>query len=527
MIIFEKVSYSYPDGVGAIKEMTLHIKAGERVAVLGNNGSGKTTFALLINGILKASSGRIMVNGLNPARLEDSSILKQRVGLVFQNPDNQLVATTVEREIAFSLENMNVRHPEIGIRVDKSLEFFGLCGFRNRLTSELSGGEKQKLALASVMVAEPELLILDEPGSYLDESGKQLLSRAVEGLLFHNKELTVIRITQYSYVTEQYERIIVFKDGNILMDGSPDQIFSDIDSCRTAGIDVPLKYRMKGGIGFPKAGPSTSSGRRATAANTKTISLHAVAFSYDNAHGNQLFDNLNLRLENGRIYGIVGPSGSGKTSLIQLMAGLLEPVTGKIEYEGFDFKPGAVAISFQHPERQFFLETADKEIRFGAENLALPDINAIVEACYKLIGLLKEKFSTRDPFSLSGGEKRRLAFGTILSLRPHFIFFDEPTCGLDAEGVDLFKNMVLRLHGDGIGVVVISHYGNIIFELADKIIALDKGRIDFAGEKEEFFRTYDYSSFLSNPEMVAEQKARWGELRCFTEADLAKAIRKS
>jgi energy-coupling factor transport system ATP-binding protein len=521
MIKLDKVIYRYFDGTDAVNDLSLDISRGERLSIIGNNGSGKTTLALLISGIIRPTSGEIRIDGLNPIRNEENLKIKRKVGLVFQNPDNQLVSTTVEREIAFSLENLNIANPEIRKRVDSSLRFFGLENFRTRLTSELSGGEKQLLALASVMVAEPEILILDEPGSYLDETGKCLLAEGVKMLMSHNKELTLIRITQYSYVTEDYRRVIVMKDGRIIMDGAPESIYANFDECHRAGIAVPLKYRIEKRIDKASRSMPDSSNDKKSKERIKNIELRNLSFGYDTGDKRiPLFENLNIKLSNDCIYGIVGRSGSGKTTLIQLITGLLKPERGKVQYKNFDPKPGDLVISFQHPERQFFLDTVDKELRFGPENLKLPEIDKIVEDCYHLSSLPKEKFSGRDPFTLSGGEKRRLAFGTILSLRPHFIFFDEPTCGLDFDGICLFKELVRKLHLKGIGITIISHYGDIVFELADEIIPLAKGKECTIWEKHAFFKKYDYSAFLSTPEIVAYQKKLWGEIRYFTESDL-------
>lgn len=525
MIKLDKITYRYHDGTCAVNNLSLNIASGERLSIIGNNGSGKTTLALLISSILKPAEGEIRIKGLNPAVAGESQIIKSKVGLVFQNPDNQLVSTTVEREIAFSLENLNIPHPELRERVEASLHLFGLDHFRKRLTSELSGGEKQLLALASVMVAEPEILILDEPGSYLDETGKRLLSDAVGMLMSHIKDLTLIRITQYSYVTEDYGRVIVLKDGQIVMDDSPESIFKNVESCRKAGIAAPLKYRIETGIDFPRQSEKKIPSNQIDKNCIEEIELSNISFSYDTNNKNDLlFKDLNIRISNDNVYGIIGRSGSGKTTLIQLMAGLIKPSRGKIDYHNFKPKPGDLAISFQHPERQFFLDSVEKELRFGAENLELPDINKIVEDCYHMISLPREKFSSRDPFTLSGGEKRRLAFGTILSLRPHFIFFDEPTCGLDYDGIILFKELVRKLHSGGIGVVIISHYGDIIFDLADKIIPLARGEECTVLDNQSFFRNYDYSTFLSTPEIIAYQLKLWREIRYFTESDLISGL---
>ena len=523
MIHFENVTFAYPNAAPTLNSLNLHIKKGERVVITGNNGSGKTTLALLINGVLRPTGGTINIDGLDPSVDKDNNELKRKVGLVFQNPDNQLVSTTVEREVAFSLENMNIPHDVMHTRVERMLEFFGLIDFRSKLTSDLSGGETQRLALAAVMVAEPDILILDEPGSYLDQTGKKLLNKAIDHLLVEKENLTVLRITQYTEETEPYNRMLVFKDGRIEYDNSPEYIFTHAESGQSLGVDIPFKYQIKAGIVDDTEDATTASAMSDTK-NQSGIILDSVAFGYDSGPAGRLFDDLNLELQSGKVYGLVGPSGSGKTTLIQLLAGLIKPDSGKINYEGFKPLAGKLAVSFQQPERQFFLETVDKEIRFGAENLGFDDIDRIAGQCYSLIGLDKDKYSSRNPFTLSGGEKRKLAFGTILSLKPEFIFFDEPTCGLDQPGINKFKSLAVRLKRDGIGMVIISHFGDIIFDLADEVIALHYGRIQSVLPRKDFFLMADYGNYLSTPDLVAYQKEVFGEVRYLNRRDLMNNI---
>jgi len=521
MIKFSNVSYSYSDGTTALKDINLHFARGERVSIVGSNGSGKTTLALLINGILRADSGTIEIDGLNPSKEDDNKLLKRRVGLVFQNPDNQLVSTTVEREIAFSLENMNVPSAEMKKRVEQAMDLFGLSQFYNRLTSDMSGGEKQRLALAAVMVTGPEILILDEPGSYLDESGKQLLDDAITLLLNEKKDLTVLRITQYSNVAAGYDRMVVFDDGRIVGDDKPEAIFASVNADEILGIEIPLKYRIKKMSKRIVDSPQRVDKNITHKKNIKSISVESVSFDYETKRtGRLLFENIDLKFESDKVYGLVGPSGSGKTTLIQLMAGLLKPLGGKISYNGFQAQPGDIAIAFQQSERQFFLETVDHEIKFGAGNLARNDIEKIVDNCYHLIGLDREYYGRRNPFTLSGGEKRRVAFGAILSLEPTFIFFDEPTCALDYRGIELFEKLVTQLKNDGIGVVIISHHGNIVFKLADEVIVLNGGRVESVESKMDFFSGVDYGSYLSEPELISFQLEEFGEFRYFSEEEL-------
>ncbi len=520
MIKFKNVTYQFPDGFRPLNNITLNISKGEKVAVVGANGSGKTTFALHINGILKAYSGQVLVSGFDPAVEAENRLLKPEVGMVFQNPDNQLITMTVEREIAFSLENQNVDFQEMRTRVDNMLELFALAKYRNKLTSELSGGEKQRLALASVLITEPSILVLDEPDSYLDQTGLDILNEAIDGLLCRQKELTLVRITQYSTVAEKCDRMILFKAGAIFREGRPDDIFSDNHLCQTAKIEVPLKYRIEHGFDFPRRDQDAGIRPSRQILTDKKIKLEDIEFGYEKGAENNLFNSLNIEIESGKIYGLVGPTGSGKSTLIQLMAGLLKPNTGKVLFDGFESKAGAVVISFQQAERQFFLNSVNDEILFGAENINSPDPQKTADECYRLVGLDKDKFAKRDPFSLSGGEKRRLSFAAILSLNPSFILFDEPICGLDYSGYELFKKLVVELKSQGKCIMIISHQGDTILELAEKVLVLDNGKLDKYESINSFFGSADYDKFLSIPELISYQQTNFSSVDCFSENQL-------
>ena len=523
MIKFDQVSFEYPGGKRVFDNLSFEIAPGEQVAVVGGNGSGKTTLMLLIDGILKAHKGTIEIGGLNPSNEKDKERIHQKVGLVFQDPDNQLVSTTVEREIAFSLENMNVPHPELGDRVHSLIDSFGMNSMTNRLTSELSGGEKQKLALASVMITNPDILILDEPGSFLDESGKQILALTVKGLIEQIPHLIIIRVTQYARIATEYGRIIALHDGAIVADGPASEVYADIDKCKRWGIDIPLEYRLSSvGNYESNNNPAESDPPIASSAIApQSIRLDKISFGYES--GNPILGEVNVLLENGNVYAVVGPSGSGKSTFLQIIAGLLKPTEGDIYYEDFQPQRGDITMSFQQAEKQFFLETVDKELRFGAENLAKSEIEDIIARCYQTIDFNKNEFSSRDPFTLSGGEQRRLAFGTVLSLDPKFVLFDEPTCALDARGTELFRRLVRQLRDEGRGIVIVTHDGNLVLELAEEIFVLSNGSISESYDKATFFESVDYSTYLSVPEIIKYQMDKLGRVKYFNEKELFEA----
>ncbi len=222
----------------AVKSLSFEINEGEFVAVLGHNGSGKSTVAKLANGLLLPESGDILVNGMNTKDEENDIAIKQTVGVVFQNPDNQIVATIVEEDVAFGPENLGIEPSEIRKRVDESLKAVGMYEYRKHGPHKLSGGQKQRVAIAGIIAMEPRCIILDEPTAMLDPVGRRDVMRAIRHL---NKDMgiTVVYITHYMEEAVEADRIIVMDDASLLMDGTPREVFQNIEKIREIGLDVP------------------------------------------------------------------------------------------------------------------------------------------------------------------------------------------------------------------------------------------------------------------------------------------------
>ncbi|HQL23938.1 MAG TPA: ATP-binding cassette domain-containing protein [candidate division Zixibacteria bacterium] len=477
MVRFEGVTYRYGAGApAALANVGALIQPGESVAVMGANGSGKSTFARLAAGLFAPTEGRVTVRN---QRGEDT-----RAGILFQNPDNQMVAVTVEKEIAFALENAAVPPDVMARRVTQTLKRFSIAHLRQRLTAELSGGEKQRVALAAVMVSEPTVLVLDEPDSFLDEAGKAMLRTELENLRRSQPSMIQIHITQYPQTARQYPRLMVFFEGRVAADGRPERIFADDAFCRETAIAFD-----------PRASDGEGSGAASIAAKDRRVArveLKEAAFAY--AAIGPVLPPLNATVQSGEVLGVVGPSGSGKSTLGLLLCRVLEPTSGRILYIGPEggpvfpeSAPGRVSAILQQPERQFFLPTCEQEVEFGPENIGRPLTITETHAMLRLAGLDPTVFGKRDPFRLSGGEKRRLAFAAVLSLRPDIVVFDEPTCGLDQEGVGRFIRLARTLRAGGAGVVVISHDGDVIRALADGVLVLGRDREYRLIGADEFF----------------------------------------
>jgi energy-coupling factor transport system ATP-binding protein len=498
MIRLERVTFRYrDDSPPVLRNLDLTVSDGESLSVMGVNGSGKSTLAKILAGLLEVKQGRVHIDRNDAGRLP--------VGILFQNPDNQMVAVTVEKEIAFALENFGTPQPEMERLVSEALERFSIRHLRRRLTSELSGGEKQRVAMAAVMVCRPAVLVLDEPDSFLDESGKAALMEELARLRRENPDMIQIHITQYPSTAQRYPRLVVLDNGSVAADGPPSEIFQRRDFCLRTGLSFsPEDGRQLVVPEFPRDDTGAADA-------VETIRLKNVGFAYLDGH--PVLRNLSFTWRWGEIVGLVGPSGSGKSTLGLLLCGLLKPDSGSVAYLNREEQPvspekraGQVSAVFQQPERQFFLPTCAKEVAFGPQNFGRRLRAADVADLLAMVGLQPDMFADKDPFTLSGGEKRRLAFAAVLSMFPRFVVFDEPTCGLDQEGVGRFILLAQALKRRGLGMMVITHDGDIIKHLTDRVLLLQRDAGYFLYTKDEFFQSGRWVGVVSPP--AAEEICR-------------------
>lgn len=493
MVKLENVTFRYTeDGPPALQNVNLEIRPGESVCVMGANGSGKSTFARLLAGLIRLRQGQVKITSADAGKIP--------VALIFQNPDNQMVAVTVEKELAFGLENLGYSQGDMERLIAQSLETFNIGHLRNRLTTELSGGEKQRVALASVMIFRPNILVLDEPDSFLDEEGKTALRKELANIRSQRPSMVQIHITQYPHVAQQYKRLLVFDRGEVVADDSPENIFADTALCVKAGLT--FRPDDKASLIVPMADDYANQDR---AGRVRAIDIKQAGFKYtDNGY---VIRNLGCEIRGGEVLGVVGLSGTGKSTLGNLICGLLKPSSGRVLYVGKDSEVidaenifGRVSGVFQQPERQFFLPTCGEELAFGPKNFGRTLSREQLGALFAMVGLDADDFVSRDPFTLSGGEKRRLAFAAVLAMSPDFVVFDEPTCGLDPEGVGRFVVLARRLKSLGTGLVVISHDGQVISSLADRIVLLRGDASNLVMNRDEFFADSVYSTVVSSVE---------------------------
>jgi len=251
MIEISDLTFSYPtetttepDTSQILDEIGLTIREGESIGMMGANGSGKTTFARCLNGLLQPPAGAVRVDGLDANKLENLAEIRRRVGLVFQNPENQIVSTTVESEIAFGLENLGTPHDKMHVIVDEMLKKFNLMQYRMHPPHLLSGGEMQRLALAAVMAMSPQYVIFDEPTSLLDFPARSTVLSLIEGIHKQHKTTTTLLITQYPEEVLFLDRLLILHDGKLLFDAPPQQVFQEVDALRKIGLAVPLEFEV-------------------------------------------------------------------------------------------------------------------------------------------------------------------------------------------------------------------------------------------------------------------------------------------
>lgn len=510
-----------------LKGVDLTIKKGEFIALLGRNGSGKTTFSKQLNAILRPSEGTVTVDEMGTKDADKLYEIRQRVGMVFQNPDNQMVAANVEEEVAFGPENLGMESDTIVARVKQALEQVRMWKRRKTAPNHLSGGQKQRIAIAGILAMHPDYIVLDEPTAMLDPKGRKEVMEALQRLN-QEQEMTVILITHDMEEAALASRVILLADGQVRFDGTPEKFFGADVLLAEMGMEAPLSYRgrkfIDSDVFVEKVGDAREdeaatgkrknlseydkSGREWEASselvdkkknekaeaetdekNQDLLSLQHVSYIYSpgTAYEKVALDDVSLSLGKGEIVGLAGHTGSGKSTMIQLLNGLLKPTGGTVTFEGKDihakgysgnYLRSRVGMVFQYPEHQMICDTVWEDVAFGPGKQGLTEeaCKTRVEEALRFVDL-PEKYYQASPLQLSGGQKRRVAIAGVLAMHPEYIILDEPAAGLDAEGKrEIFDRIRRMSREQGIGVLLVSHSMEDLAEYADRIIVLDDGK---------------------------------------------------
>ena len=478
-----------------LRDVSFTLKRGEWIVLMGANGSGKSTLARIANGLLLPSEGELIADGISSWQHARLLELRQCVGLVTQDPDNQIVSTSVFDEIAFGPQNLGWEPERIYAAVSDALARVGLSEeeFAKRDPGSLSGGERQRVVVAAILAMLPNYLVLDEPTSLLDPLAR---AQILETVAYAAKSGQGILYTTHILKEASFaDRLLVLDHGSIVYDGVPEELLRDGEALRAYGlVATPKRKIAKQGDG-PFASDLKQKDRPPASLTLPKLTLEKVSYSYpDDTRKAPILTDIGCELSAGECLLLVGPSGSGKSTLLSIAAGLLEPTSGKVSLWGNTSGkagkapyPGQIGLVFQQPETQLFAQTIADDILFGPKNLGLLDKpgkkdkksrkkrkksrkarknkysiestadTELITEVLKAVGLSPVRFMDRSPFSLSGGEAQRAAIATTLALKTDFLLLDEPTAGLDAEGKVFVYELIQDLLAEGKGVAIATH----------------------------------------------------------------------
>ena len=510
----------------ALDGISVTIEKGSYTAVLGSNGSGKSTLAKIIDILEVPDSGKVVIFGKDAGDDDKFWEIREHCCCVFQNPDNQIVGTMIEEDVAFGPENLGIPNPELRERVDQALKDVGLYEFRHKETMALSGGQKQKLAIAGALAMKPDILILDEATAMLDPSSRDDFLELVERMRVE-KGLTLITITHDMTEALRCDKIVIVSKGKVAAEGTPEEIFLSEDLWKY-GLKRPVKINFafeiakltgstlskedlksnetliaslikmlkKPGL---KAPENVKVDKAEADENDIIMSVKGLSYVYPGSD-TKAIDDINIDIRRGEVLGIVGESGCGKTTLISHMNAILRPQTGDVIIHTKDGDLSCrnkkdtmtirqnVGLVFQYPEYQLFEETVYKDIAYGLKkmNVSKEEQKELIADAAAKVGLTERELDS-SPFELSGGQKRRAAMAGVLVMKPGILVLDEPASGLDPKGRQEMFAIIKGLRDSGTTIILVSHNMDEAAVNCDRICLIDNGKIKAVGKPSELF----------------------------------------
>lgn len=503
------VTLRYGNSV-ALDDVTLEVCRGERICVLGANGSGKSTLASVICGLLAPDEGDVELAGhaVCTGGVPDLAAYRdarRQLGLVFQNPDDQIVTSVVADDVAFGPENLGVPRAQISARVARELRRVAMEKYAHADPSRLSGGQRQRVCIAGALAMEPAVLVLDEPSSLLDVRGRAAIMRVMGRLAAAGA--TLVHVTHFMDEALAADRVVVMQHGHVALEGTPDEVFAakNAQVIEALGLEMPFEARLAVALrqaeaaGGAIAAPGAPSDEKpaacaacAPAAEPLAILAHDLGFSY--GPDAQALDGVSLKVPARATTAIVGQTGSGKSTLLRLLCGLEAADAGSLTVCGINAatKRGrrqvrrAVGYVMQHPERQLFAQTVAEDVAFGPRNqgLSAAEVERRVAHALDLVGLADRRDAS--PFELSGGQQRLAAIAGVLAMEPELLVLDEPTAGLDPRGRARLRALMADLAAHGVTLLQVTHSMEDAAR-ADHVVVLDQSHVLAAGTPAEVF----------------------------------------
>lgn len=552
IIKLDDVSFSYGhEAQNALDHVSLAIEKGEFVGVIGPSGAGKSTLAAVMSGAIPHHYtgqlfGATLVDDRDTCEITLTDISRV-VGSVLQDIDAQMVAPIVEDEMLFGLENFGIPHDQIEERISQTLTTVGISDLRHREIATLSGGQKQKVAIAAIIAMAPNVLVLDEPTAALDPASSTLVFDTLHQI---NREhgITVVVIEQKVALLSKYcSRVLVMADGKLAFDGEPHQVFAHASELRQMGVDSPRVARIANSLAEVGLLPSdqapclnvseahqlisslladaTSKDAPADVPETSphipavprgvnqepVVELTDVTFAYP--HGGASVSNLNMCVYPGELVGIIGQNGAGKTTLTKLLNGLLHPASGTVRMAGMntaDVPTSAIAAKcatlFQNPDRQLCRDTVLDEVAFGLElhGVGTDEARQRARVAAERFGLPLDE----SPFSLSRGQRQMVALASVVVLDPQVVLLDEPTSGLDYRECMTVMETVSEMAERGCAVIMVCHDMEVVSDFAQRLVVMADGRILERGDANRIFAddALMRAAYVEPPQVVALSK---------------------
>jgi energy-coupling factor transport system ATP-binding protein len=513
----------------AITHLNLDIKPSEIIFLTGPAGAGKTTLCRFINGLIPhfytgKLEGKVVVRGMDTAEYSPETLCGH-VGLIFDNPSNQLFNLTVYDEIAFGPENLCVPPAKIREIVADALKFCRLETYVEKTPHHLSGGEQQACALASIMAMRPQIYVLDEPTANLDPYGTELVFDRVEDLFRTEKKTGVIVEHKLEQISKLADRMIVLDQGKITLEGKPKEVMQSVDKLSQLGLKVPqvtlLSHNLrKKGVDLQQLPTTLEDGVTTISrlfdqgklefdaknlyymdeniveetSKTKEVLIDCQDIWYTYPDGTEALKGVDLQIYKGDFLGLIGRNGSGKTTLAKIIKGLYNPTKGKVLVSGIDLyeKTGIerakmVGYVFQNPDDQIFCKTIRDEIAFGLKFMKLSKDEEEKLINKAAVTMELQDLLDKNPFDVSQGLRQRVAIASVLIFEPEIFIIDEPTTGQDFARAKIIMDMVKALHRIGKTIIIVTHDMELIAEYAKRLVVMRGGSVLTDGSTKNVF----------------------------------------
>ncbi len=496
-LIIENLSFRYRRREDlALQDISFAVQPGQILLIAGASGCGKTTLARCINGLIPRSykgeiQGSILLYGQDPSSLSLARV-SQLVGTVLQDPERQILGIRVVNEVAFGLENLGLSRSEIIERVDEALEHLGILHLRERETFNLSGGEKQKVALAGVLAMKPGILLLDEPLASLDPASAQEALSLVRRLADEGMTILMVEHRVEDVLNIHPDRVLFMKEGRIHFDGPPDQLDENVDYHE---VKLPAPLIIQHAAAAPPASYPHPLLFSEADKSQILVQFRDVSFSYDEERS--VLKGINLDIRQGDVIAVLGANGAGKTTLVKHAIGLLKPKHGEVLVNGkktTDLSVAEIASNlgyvFQSPSHMLFAPSVQEELAFGPKNLghSEDDIQKQVAEAIRIVNMAG--LEEQPPLALSFGQQKRVSIAAILSMQSKILVMDEPTAGQDYKNYLNFMDAILGLPSFK-AILFITHDIDMAVIYANRVLLMHAGNLEADGSPQEVLSNFD------------------------------------